>query len=223
MVEILKEAKHDSGHSARPLVIAYFTVDTPYEHEAETLKASLESVGYSYHVCGIPNFGSWQRNTQAKAYFVQQMLQTYPGRPLLYLDVDAIMVKAPELLDNLDADIAAAHFAKKPRGRPMGELLSGTVYFGNTVQCNRVVQKWININEQYPETLPNGRAAWDQRTLEIAIKRISSVKFVELPTEYTFIVELTQRHHPNLQPVILHTRGAKRFKRLVNGQKGYEK
>ena len=57
----------------------------------------------------------------------------------------------------------------------------------------------------------------------MAIKRIASVKFVELPTEYTFIVELTQRHCPNLQPVILHTRGAKRFKRIMNGQKGYEK
>jgi len=72
-------------------------------------------------------------------------------------------------------------------------------------------------------TLPNGKDAWDQRTLKMAIKRISGLKFVELPQEYTWIVELTSRHCPGLNPIILHTRGAKRFKNIINGEKGYEK
>lgn len=202
----------------RPLVIAYYTVATPYEAEAEVLKASLETVGYGYDIRGVPNQGSWQKNTQLKANFVQHMLQQHAGRPLLYLDVDAVMVKPPVLLDKMEADIAAVHFA---RGK--GELLSGTVWFGNTTQCCRIVQKWINLNKMYPEKLPNGKAAWDQRTLKMAIAKVQGVKFVELPQEYTWIVELTQRHCPGLDPVIMHTRGAKRFKRLMNGQKGYEK
>jgi len=216
-MEIIKQAEHSTNHPERPLVIAYFTVDTPYEHEAETLKASLESLDYSYHVCGVANLGSWQKNTQYKALFIKYMLDKYPGKNLLYLDVDAVMVKPPVLLDNLKADIAAVHFAKRV------ELLSGTLYLGNTPQCKRVVNKWIRLNEKYPETLPNGKDAWDQRTLEMAIKRIEGVKFVELPQEYTWITELTQRLCPGLNPVIMHTRGAKRFKRLINGQKGYEK
>ena len=201
----------------RPLVIAYYTVDTPYEGEAEVLKASLETTGYGYDVRGVPNQGSWQKNTQLKARFVQHMLQAYPGRPLLYLDVDAVMVQPPVLLDNLKEDIAAVHFANTT------ELLSGTVWFGGTTQCCRVVQKWIHINEQYPVTLPDGREAWDQRTLEMAIKRVTGVRFLELPQEYTWIVELTQRRCPGLSPIIMHTRGAKRFKRKINGQRGYEK
>lgn len=213
------KAVHDGGHPERPLVIAYYTVDTPYQHEAETLKLSLESVGYSYDVRGVPNQGSWQRNTQLKAWFVQHMLQSYPGRPLLYLDVDAVMVQPPILLDTLKADIAAVHFAKKKHG----ELLSGTVWLGNTKQCNRIVRKWIHLNEQYPDRLPNGKEAWDQRTLQMAINKVPTARFVELPQEYTWIVELTQRHAPGLAPVIMHTRGAKRFKRKINGQKGYEK
>ena len=211
------KAIHDAGQSHRPLVIAYYTVGTPYEGEAEVLKASLETVGYSYDIRGVPHQGSWQRNTQLKANFVQHMLQSYPGKPLLYLDVDAVMVQPPVILDGLEADLAAVHFARK------AELLSGTVWFGNTVQCNRIVQKWIHLNQQYPERLPSGKEAWDQRTLAMAIKRVSGAKFVELPQEYTWIVELTQRFAPGLNPVIMHTRGAKRFKRKMNGQKGYAK
>jgi len=216
-MKIIKKAEHSIENTKRPKVIAYYTVDTPYEAEAETLKLSLESVGYSYIVCGVPNLGNWQRNTQYKSLFVQYMLQQNRGKPLLYLDVDAIMVQPPVILDNLKGDIAAVHFARR------FELLSGTVWFGNTVQCNRIVQKWINFNEQYPKTLPNGSDAWDQRTLEMAIKRIKGAKYVELPQEYTWITELTQKYSPGLSPVILHTRGAKRFKNKINGKKGFAK
>jgi len=214
-MEILSRSGRDAGHPEHPLVVAFFTEDTPYQGEAEVLKLSLESLGYSYLVCGIANRGTWQKNTQAKAPFIQLMLEEHPGQPLLYLDVDSVMVQPPLLLDDLDADIAAVHFA----GRT--ELLSGTVWFGNTVQCRRVVEKWIRLNLQYPEKLPNGKPAWDQRTLEMAINRIGGMRFVELPQEYTWITELTQRHAPGLAPVILHTRGAKRFKNAVNGKRGF--
>ena len=215
-MKIISEASFNcKDHPERPLIIAYFTVDTPYEDEAEVLKLSLESIGYSYLICGISNLGTWQKNTQCKALFIQYMLDRNEGQSLLYLDVDAVMIQPPVLLDNMKADIAAVHFAG---GR---ELLSGTVYFGNTIQCKRVVQKWIKLNKQYPDRLPNGREAWDQRTLDMAIKKIKGVNFVELPQNYTWIIELTQRRYPGTSPVIMHTRGAKRFKNKINGKKGY--
>jgi hypothetical protein len=213
-LDILSNCSFDSG-SPHPLVVAYFTVDSPYEAEAETLKLSLESLGYSYLVCGVPHQGSWQQNTQLKAEFLALMLEEMPDTPLLYLDVDAVMIQPPVLLDDLVADIAAVHFCG---GK---ELLSGTIYLGGTSGCREVVENWQQINKQHPDTLPNGMLAWDQRTLEMAIRGTQGVRFVELPQEYTFIVELTQRRMPGLAPVILHTRGAKRFKRRVNGQKGF--
>jgi len=213
-LDILSNCSHDSGQH-HPLVIAYYTVGTPYEAEAETLKLSLESLGYSYLVCGVPHQGSWQKNTQLKAEFIALMLEEMPDEPLLYLDVDAVMVQPPVLLDDLKVDIGAVHFCG---GK---ELLSGTLFLGGTPKCRELVENWRSINHQYPETLPNGKQAWDQRTLAMAIRGTSGVVFEELPQEYTWITELTQRRIPRLAPVILHTRGAKRFKRKVNGQKGY--
>lgn len=214
MIDILSNCSYNTENS-HPLVIAFFTVGTPYEGEAEVLKLSLESMGYSYLVCGVPNQGSWQKNTQLKAEFIGLMLEEMPGQDLLYLDVDAVMVQAPILLDEMTADVAAVHFCG---GR---ELLSGTIFFGGTPLCIEMVERWKQLNLKHPNTLPNGREAWDQRTLAMAIKQTPGLTFEELPQGYTWITELTQRRMPDLAPVILHTRGAKRFKRMINGQTGY--
>ena len=199
----------------KPLVVGYYTKDTPYEHEAETLKLSLETNGYEYDLLPVDNLGSWQKNTQYKAHVIKKMLEDFPGEPLLYLDVDAIMIHPPVILDDIDCDIAAVHYGRTT------ELLSGTIYFSGSDVCRRVVNLWIMINEQYPKKLPNRLPAWDQRTLAMAIKDIKECRFQELPQEYTYIVELTQKFAPELSPVILHTRGAKRFKHVIDNKPGY--
>jgi len=191
----------------KPLVIGYYTKNTPYELEARKLIVSLEALGYDYDLEAVDSLGSWQANTQFKAQVIETMLLRH-GRPILYLDVDAVMVQKPILLDNLSCDIAAVHFADTT------ELLSGTVYFEPSALP--VVKRWQEINKAYPEKLPDGRLAWDQRTLRLAIKE-SGCRFHELPQEYTWIVELTQKRYPGLAPVILHTRGALRFQEIMNG------
>ena len=223
---IQKRDEHDAGVPGRPKVVAFYTIGTPYEGEAEVLKDSLESFEYSYLVCGIPNLGTWQKNTQFKGVFIQEMLKEHPGQPLLYLDVDAIMQKEPVVLDNLDADIAAVHHLSKEQNGQIilgQELLSGTVFFGNTKACKDVVDQWVLINERYPEKLPNGKEAWDQRTLQMAIHQVKSCRFVELPQGYTWISELTPKRSKNVEQFIVHTRGARRFKNLINGKAGYAK
>lgn len=206
------KARHNEREPRRPIVIGYYTVNTPYEQEAETLKVSLDALQYEHDIRGVPNLGSWQKNTQYKANFVRGMLEEYAPRPCLYLDVDAVMVSPPVILDTLDCDIAAVHFGKTT------ELLSGTVYWGNTAMCRLVVDRWLALNERYPKTLPDHREAWDQRTLDMAIRETPACRFVELPQEYTWITELTQRQIPGLTPVIMHTRGALRWKRQINAR-----
>jgi hypothetical protein len=194
-------------------VVSYYTVNTPYENEAELLKLSLHSVGCSYAICGVENRGSWQRNTQMKAEFIRLMLDAYKTA-IVYLDVDAIVVKYPKAFDTLKCDIAAVHFADTR------ELLSGTVYFAGTPACVKTVDRWIELNAEHPEVLPDGRVAWDQRTLALAIKEVNPA-FIELPQSLTWIAELTQKRCPNVDPIIMHTRGAKRFKNQIDGLGGF--
>ena len=55
----------------------------------------------------------------------------------------------------------------------------------------------------------------------MAIKSIEHCSFIELPQNYTWVTELTQKECPGLAPVILHARGAKKFKNLIDGKDGY--
>jgi hypothetical protein len=199
-----------------PLFVAYFTQDTPYEAEADKLRTTLERFKLRHEIHAVPNLGSWQKNTQYKSRFVRDMLGGHNG-PIVYVDVDALILKPPTLLNELVGDLGAARFMDQ-------ELLSGTVWFANTPICRTVVDRWLVNCEKYPETCPpgvlrhypDGEAAWDQRLLDLSLCQTPEARFVQLPQEYTYIEDLSRERYPHLQPVILHTRGRYRLEHLVN-------
>jgi hypothetical protein len=198
---------------SEPLYVSYYTVGTPYEKEAERLKLSLEAMGLPFEHTGVKSLGSWQKNTQFKADFLSDALNRHPGRPLVYLDVDALVLSKPDWSVCAGSDLAAVVWFG-------AELLSGTVYLGNTPGTRTVVDAWIKLNAKYPEKLPNGREAWDQRTLFMAVKE-TGVRFIELPRPYTAIIELSNRYFASdPPPVIIHTRGSLRFKDEINAGVG---
>jgi len=192
---------------APPIFIGYYTEGTSYEAEAKLLRLSLEAHGLEYHIAATPNLGSWQKNTQYKSQFIAAELERLK-RPVVWVDADAIVIQRPELLLTMPAgvDVAAVRFATDKH------LLSGTVYFSGSPKCMEVVKRWSALNAKYPDYLPNGRPAWDQRTLDMALMTTPGVRFLGLPQEYTWIIEITQKAIPDLVPVIMHTRGAYRFK-----------
>ncbi len=200
-----------------PRFVAYFTEDTPYAHEAELLRESFDALGLSYWIVGIKSLGNWQANTQYKSRFIRDMLAAHPDQPLVYIDVDALVLQRPTLFESLDCDVAAAKLGG-------WELLSGTVYFGGTPKCREIVDRWGALCEQYPQTFPGGllphfpggEVAWDQRMLDLAIRQTEGVRFVELPPAYTYIDGLSTDKYPGVQSVIRHTRGSMRLRHLVD-------
>jgi hypothetical protein len=195
--------------------IGYYTTGTPYEAEAEGLKASLNALSLDHDIRPYPNRGSWQKNTQMKSEVVRDFLDAYPNERLVYLDVDAEVKSRPVLLFDLHCDIAAA----KHGGH---ELLSGTVYFGGTPACREVVERWIAFCQKYPERLPGGLLphfpredhAWDQRMLDLAVRN-TACKFVELPMAYTYIQNLSEKMYPDVTPIILHTAASRRYRDII--------
>jgi hypothetical protein len=195
---------------ADPIFFAYYTPG-PYEQEAERLRLSMDALTLRLELIPMAGRGSWQKNTQMKAEVVRDMLQRHPGERLVYLDVDAFCVVRPQLFWTIDADVAAVMYGGHT-------LLSGTVYLHSNERTVRLVDRWLELNKRYPERLPNGAEAWDQRTLQMAINQMPDVKFYKLPQEYTWIVELSQREYPESRPIICHTRGALRFQKQVNAE-----
>lgn len=200
------------------LVVGYWTENTPYEHEAYVLSKTLDAQGLNYDLRAVPNLGSWQKNTQYKPTHIRQLMEEYPTRPLLYLDVDCVVLRPPKLVQTMPANVDFAVNISDRR-----TLHSGTLYFGPTDKAKNLVDVWIAECRRYPEVLPNGKAAWDQRVLQMVLERRHDLHWKTLPVAYCYIIELSQRYAPGVSPILLHTRGALRFKRIINGQGGYEK
>ena len=198
------------------LIVGYYTTGTPYEKDADILRKNLDAFSIPHDIREVPNLGSWQKNTQFKSRFIQQMLQEITG-PFTYLDVDAEIQSQPVLLDGLSCDIAAHKFCGH-------ELLSGTVFFGNTPKCREVVERWVKLCIEFPDSFPagflsyhpKGGRAWDQRLLCKAIESTPGISFFDLPPEYCYIHDLSKKQYPGVVPVIMHLTASRLYKSVVN-------
>lgn len=194
-------AKDFPGSSrSTPLYVGYYT-EGAYERDAIGLIEALNALELPHEFIKIESGSTWQQITQRKALIIQEAMCRHPDRPLVYLDVDCLVIKRPTVFDTLKCDVAASMFG--------GVLLSGTLYFGPTAAAKQVVADWITLNKKYPVTLPNGSEAWDQRTLQMVLDK-KAASFVSLPPEYTYMIGLSQIKYPDVNPIILHTRGSLR-------------
>jgi hypothetical protein len=190
-----------------PTFVAYYTKDTPYERESAVLRESLDTLNLPYEFVPIDSLGSWQANTQVKAEIIRAALDSGP-RHICYIDVDAVVLHRPvHLLRLRHMPVDLSVYVSLG-----GAWKSGTIYLACNDKSRRLVDRWVEINDQYPETLPDGREAWDQRTLHMAWEETREAQFAPLPPEYTYTVGYSQEAHPEVNPIILHTRGALKHK-----------
>jgi len=127
------------------------------------------------------------------------MMKKYPGRSIAYVDADAKMRMNPVLFNNYKCDFACYFHAQRK------ELLSGTLYFGNTQKARRLVNLWIKEDKLHPNTgMPqkNLRAVFDREKYNL--------KWKILPVEYCMIFDSRSRYIVN--PVVEHFQLSRRHK-----------
>ena len=195
------------------MVVGYYTVNTPYEQEAQNLIQSLNRLGLEKDIVGVNTLGNWQANTRFKASFMLDMLIKYPNHRLLYVDCDAVLHKMPILFNNYNCDIAVRWQDFKWR---KNECLSGTIYMENNHKTQRLCRLWrdININEGNASTRME---QWNLDTVITTIKGEDPTFAVKnLPPEYTFIFDSMKHIYPAADPIIEHFQASRRFKNDVN-------
>lgn len=193
------------------IVIAYYTINTPYEQEIEKLRNSLIKFSIDNDIAAVPNLGSWEKNTHYKAFFAREMMEKHVERPLLYVDADAVFCEYPSLIPELDCDVALRYQNFSYR---KNEALSGTVYFSNNDISKQLVDKWISINEATPATRGNPES-YEQYNLAKAITNFDGIRVYNLPPEYTFIFDSMRRIYPNAKPVIEHFQASRKLAKLI--------
>jgi len=195
------------------MVVGYYTINTPYEEEAQNLIRSLNKLRINQDVIGVKTLGNWQANTRFKAEFMLDMLNKWPNHRLLYVDVDAVVHKMPDLFKNYKCDIAVRWQDFRWR---KNECLSGTIYMENNKRTRRICELWRDINV----TEGNESNRMEQWNLDTVINKMKeedpNFTYKNLPPEYTMIFDSMRGMYPDISPVIEHFQASRRFKKDVN-------
>jgi hypothetical protein len=192
-----------------PIIVSHYTVDTGYEKEVENLIASLEKWNLDYIIEPIKSLGTWRANSNYCTRQVRMMLAARGDFDILRVDADAVFQRFPDLFlkDDFKADIAAHihNFKWCPN-----ELLGGTVFFRNTPEVRRLVDKWVEWSmvefplKRNPDLLQ-----------QLILSEEFDINFESLPDEYCKIFDLMKEVK---EPVIEHFQASRRFKRQVNAK-----
>jgi len=190
----------DIGKNKKPIYVSFYTPNG-YEKVVTKLRDDIWRFTLRSNIDKVNDQGSWVKNTQYKPIYLKQMLDKYPGNPIVWVDADARIRQHPALFDNFKADIGIHYRTKGKRGPCVKELLSGTIYLANNKKTRKLLDMWIAENNKYPDK-------WDQRTLSTVIGGWDGV-VQEIPSTYCQIFDSMKG--PGV--VIEHFQASREFRR----------
>jgi hypothetical protein len=193
-------------------IISFYTGH--YQWDAEQLMKSMNKLGITnYDVEYKDRIGAWEQNTQMKAPFILEKLKQNDA--VVWTDADSRVRQVPSFFDTITTDIGVFYLPKELAGGftlPEHSIIrdveyylqSGTMYFKNNERVVKLLERWIELNNQDPRQ-------WDQWTLQKAILE-SNVTVTQLPPEYIWMDGVVASVYGDKRPVIEHTQASRRFK-----------
>lgn len=191
-----------------PLVISYYTKNTPYQLEAHHFSASCQKFGIEHHIEGIDSYGSWELNCAFKPFFISQKLQQFQ-RPVLWVDIDAMFVKKPTRLKVFEKDFAAYCETGLDPDHP-SKVRSSTVYINYTQRAGALLKAWAEECQRLLVDPTRTEEFWDQ----IALRNVylPQKNLGNLPVSYIKILgHPVDAKCPN--PVIIHCQASRHAKK----------
>ncbi len=194
-----------------PVIVSFYTLNTPYEQEVQGLIESCHRWGLEYCIEGLPSQGSWAKNCGVKPLYIEQKLQSLK-RPLLWIDADAVIVQKPDFDFLKDYDLSVRMMPFLPWKNP-SKLISNTVFFNYSVPALSIVRRWARL---CATRLVRDPHHWDQAALRDIIKREKKAKILPLPISYSKIYDLDVFFIEQSEVVIEHYQAARRLKSAIH-------
>ena len=198
------------------IVISFFTEGHYEKVFRDNLYPTLIDQRVSYHVECVKTKFSWGANTNIKPFFVQRMLQKYPGRTLIWLDADSRIENPPKLFDKIDdkydmgvfyLDLDMWYQTSRHKGKR--ELGSGIIMLRNRPATMDVVKLWC----QYVKAEPK---VWEQKHLQRAVEGTPTLVKFNFPLEYSYIYSLPNGQPPHVKldaPVIVQYQASREVRK----------
>ena len=197
-----------------PTIISFYTLNTPYQSEAENLAESCRKWNLNHLIKAIPSFGSWELNCAFKPFFILgELLER--KEPLLWVDCDGVFEREPGWIQPFEADLSVRRHPELSDDHP-SKVISSTVYANNTPGAEQLIRSWAVHAKQMLLDDEREEEFWDQMALNRAIRNHSDVAVRDLPLAYAKIFDHPEDHISEPNPIIVHYQASRRFKHQVS-------
>jgi len=157
-----------------PLIISFYTNDWEYPAHAKRQAADCTKLGLEHCIREKESTKDYIQNTAIKPIFIKECLEEFK-RPVLWIDVDGLLLKKPELTD-IATTFAACEYANK-------EFLDrdwavSIMWFNYNPIALQLVDRWCELS----------RDKTDEAGFDLAWKELSDeVTVTKLPAKYHFV------------------------------------
>ncbi len=188
-------------------IISFYTLNTPYEQEAERLIESCKKWNLDYCIEGLPSQGSWEKNCALKPFYILKKIQTLQ-KPLFWVDADAAFLKAPDFSQFGEYDVAVRSLEFLPEDHT-SRVLSGSLFVNHTENAQKLIEAWC-AECQLQQT------DWDQVALRNVLARApQTTRIGPLPVGYCKIYDIDTFFIGDEEVVVEHYQASRRLKDLV--------
>ncbi len=192
-----------------PLVISFYTENSPYQVEALSLIHSCHTLGIEAEIEGIPSEGPWERNCAIKPFFIRRKLLE-KKRPVFWVDADAVFKKKPDFSSMMRADLAFREMKRFSFDKRF-KYFSGSFFLNHTAAGLKFIDKWCGYCQQKIDDKED-LVFLDQTSLVDLIERGESVKIFSLPIAYAKVFDL-DAHEINPEEIVVeHYQASRRFR-----------
>jgi len=208
-IKIAKTINNILTDSEYPIFCTFYTIDNGYEEYFLKLEKSLNKFNLPYYAIGILiENNSWIDIVQKKPDFLLMVMELYPSKNIVWIDSDSIIEQNPNVFLNPLNDLGV-YFLNNI------QLCSGTLFFKNSEISKKILNEWIEetnkINEMNKIEKMKENLLWDQKILELLIRKKYMENIFLLPDEYICIFD-----HPKFKKldwVISHWQASRKLKK----------
>lgn len=184
-----------------------------YKEKANKWIQNCKKVKVEFHIEEISEFDKpnyYQKGINYKPTFIKRMLEKYPGKGIVYMDVDMVLNKYPLLFENAnDVDFMCFNWNFEPKVinnsciDPFTLETAGGLFFFNDTKPSKVL---LSLWERNIKTKQYANKA-DDRVLAIVFKDFKCLHKVRcqwLPIEYFYIPQYFSHLKLGKDAVIVH-------------------
>lgn len=193
-----------------PLVISFYTQDTPYEREVQNLINSCKKWSIEYDIQGVASLGTWEKNCAFKPAFIHTKMLEH-NRPLLWVDADGVFKQKPNFndFDKCDFSVRVNEFLPESHE---SRIVSNAIFVRNTPEVLLIIEEWKELCANEIADKNRILEFWDQMALCSVLSPKKDLKFLPMPLKYSKIFDFDDLFISEEEVIIEHYQASRRLK-----------